>query len=239
MSVTRTMFATAATMSLAGSLVPAGVAGAVELSGIELLRNAADDRGVGAGDEEFAALDAQLGGRDAVQSFLDRSATEIDDHTTVVAEHGIPSPSARAIEGPMAAASSSCYSRRDRFSRQVGGVEFQHFTMHTDWCSDGSSGSVTSVSAYRVSYGTTLAGQLQGYRWTAAPSVQEQRRFVGYTATDKNGTTTLYKGRTRMSGHYEICLTGPVGWLCPTSGDSHTETTVGYGSSSTSRSYNA
>ena len=91
-------------------------------------------------------------------------------------------------------------------------------------------GNVTSVSAIRTGYGATFAGQVQGYRWTADPTVQEQRVYLSNSYTDKYGTHNFYKGRSRLTGHWAICLAGPLNWACPVEHDAHTVDELGYGS---------
>lgn len=200
-------------------------------SAADVIRAAAAARKVAAPEAEVLALARQLGSASAARAFLAKSPTEIAAETKEVVTTSGAKPAA------MASVAGNCSESLHRYSKQVV-VEYMYHVVKTTWCWD-AAGNVTSVNAYRTSYGTTLAGQLQGFRWIAEPTVQELGPYLASSYTDKYGVHNYYKGRSRLTGHWAICLVGDWDWLCPREGDGHTVVDVGYGAAVTARSYDS
>ncbi|HBX76140.1 MAG TPA: hypothetical protein DEG43_00700 [Acidimicrobiaceae bacterium] len=210
-----------------------------------MLRNAAIARNVPINESELLALANQLGSVQAAQTFLSKSPQELVSQTRTVktTEYAAVVPSVNK-EAVQQSNGTECSSRIDRYSTQTwGGIELNYHRMQTDWCYSTSTSNllnVTSVSAIRVGYGTTVAGQLEGYRWTAEPVVQEQLLFTtSFTAKPGQAPQLpITQGKTRMTGHWAICFAGPFDWACPVERDAHTVVIVGTGNNATAQTYN-
>ncbi|MFN8050059.1 MAG: hypothetical protein U0Q22_01330 [Acidimicrobiales bacterium] len=230
---TRVIAGLAAIGAASATTVCIPAAGATAATPEQVITDAATARGITLDPLAVQALAAQLGTTEAATAFVNTTPEQADAGMQTVVVRG------PVLVNVAANASSTCTSRSDRYSARdvTNSVELMYHVMKSTWCWD-NNGNVTSVSAIRTGYGATFAGQVQGYRWTADPTVQEQRVYLSNSYTDKYGTHNFYKGRSRLTGHWAICLAGPLNWACPVEHDAHTVDELGYGSTASSSSYN-